>query len=373
MFHKKDTNIGCWSLFSGDGMASVKRCGVKLIPKFCIALATLLTTVTSTMIVTSCGDGVHTSTPKTSETVISDYRAFWQDLKSKKELPGEDLSNEIKMWQKLKDSVIVQLARDSIRPPHTNYEVQFEMLHDSIRYEFTRIVMSRKNTYKDFVLAKEAASPYINDGDIKKAIHVAEPFFLKLNQRTIKHGASKTIIADYTAFLNQRLRSGIASKEQMLEFIKEEDYHFRRFLSCFDQLHDQPVGDINQLTEKICKQTYTAANDGKLSLEDALVYMTIRNNRRLIQNAQTCLSDIKSGKVQDKAQAQSYSWVLLQPYTTINEISVAMLTTDDRHALLQLAEETPKALGILNKQLAIDSSRLDRMPTLLIKAFIYTV
>ena len=63
-----------------------------------------------------------------------------------------------------------------------------------------------------------------------------------------------------------------------------------------------------------------------METEVPLVYMVMRTNRRIIQNAMTCLDDIKSGRVtENDEQAIVYQWMMMKPFFPTDELSLSRL------------------------------------------------
>ena len=57
-----------------------------------------------------------------------------------------------------------------------------------------------------------------------------------------------------------------------------------------------------------------------LPARDAVAYMAVRTNRRIIANAQTCVADIKEQeKVTSAEQRTAYFWMILQPFLSIDD------------------------------------------------------
>lgn len=129
---------------------------------------------------------------------------------------------------------------------------------------------------------------------------------------------------------------------------------------------------IIQNTERCCLQVFRSADRKELSYRDALVYMTMRTNRRLILNASQCIEDVKHGKVKSQANAQAYIWMLVQPYTSIDGLGIAVLSDMDKKQINKVAEETPMAINKLSKILQMDKERTKELPALLMKIIVTT-
>lgn len=104
----------------------------------------------------------------------------------------------------------------------------------------------------------------------------------------------------------------------MQEYIKEETLLFINFVN---HLYDYDRRSIQNLTNAISKVTeimYKSSEDGSLNSEEVSIYMGIRTNRRLIQNASKCMEAIKSEIIQTPNQAAMTISMLLSPYSNYN-------------------------------------------------------
>ena len=94
----------------------------------------------------------------------------------------------------------------------------------------------------------------------------------------------------------------------------------------------------------------------------------MRNNRRLLQNATTCVTDVHKLDFKDSNQATAYLWMLLQPWLSIDRFSYTLLSQEEKKSLEKLATEMPQAFSQLKSgHFPID---LNELPPLLIKAYI---
>ena len=103
------------------------------------------------------------------------------------------------------------------------------------------------------------------------------------------------------------------------------------------------MADITRDTEKCCSEVFLAAGRKEITYKEALIYMALRADRRLIQNVRTCLDDIHRGEIATPEQAHAYIWMILQPYAS---------------------------LETLRKILSSENNRLDELPGMLMEIFI---
>ena len=155
-----------------------------------------------------------------------------------------------------------------------------------------------------------------------------------------------------------------------MEFIEKEDAVYRAFLVGLHDLGQANVSDITRDTEKCCSEIFLAAQRKEITYKEATTCMAMRTNRRLIQNVRTCLDDIRRGMVKSPQQAHAYIWMILQPYVLLDDFCMMLLSPEDKAALDEIAEETPRAFETLHQVLQSDSTRLPELPGMLMEIFI---
>lgn len=315
----------------------------------------------------SCGEKTDDSMFHTSESATNAYRSYLSEVRNLGDLSTEKLIETVNEWQALRDSVYTRIAKDTTNQPHRNYENTVQMLHDSLRIEFTRLALSRPRSLADVLFIREKTSQYRQDTELAQAATDAEPFFRSLDSVAPYHGNAKQTVSIYQSFLANTLKSGIDSKDKMLAFIKEEDRLFRSFLNHLPQLADADLSAITRETEQCCLAVFQTAENGKLSYRDALIYMAKRTNRRIVLNALACNNDIINGKVKTDGQARAYVWMLLQPYMALDGFSMTVMSETERVKLYEIADNTPLMIANLNKIIGTDNDQWQVLPELLVK------
>ena len=183
-------------------------------------------------------------------------------------------------------------------------------------------------------------------------------------------GDKTRILTTYHFFLERVIKEGITNQSQFLAFLKTEDRMFRTFLSHLYEMSDVSVSHITSGTEDVCKMIAQSSRKGNLPARDAVVYMAVRTNRRIIANAQTCVADIKSGKVTSAEQRTAYFWMTLQPFLSIDDFGMAMLSENQRKDLVQLSIDALGTIACLSRSLQMDKNMTDGLPDMFIKLYI---
>lgn len=301
------------------------------------------------------------------------YRNYLFELRKQDNLSFEDLTKHIHEWQTLKDTVLVYIRRDTITNYHSDAIKVYERLHDSIRIEFSRLAQSRPRTYQELLSLKERVSPYAQDKELQHTAEQIRPFFISLDNHPFYRGDKKHILSAYCALLTETLRNGIHGADDLKTFIGKEDVIFRAFLPHIHEFDGADMSDITRDTERCCSQVFLAAERKEITYQEAMVYLAMRTNRRLIQSTQTCLDDILCKRVSTPEQAQVYIWMILQPYASLDGLCMAMLSPDQRKQLNRITKQTPDASECLRQILKSESSRLDELPGMLMEIFIHSL
>ena len=159
----------------------------------------------------------------------------------------------------------------------------------------------------------------------------------------------------------------------MLDFIGKEDILFRSFLIHIYEMDNEPLSDITQETERICRNIFIAAKNGEIAARDAMVYMSMRTVRRLLQNSTACISDINSQKTMSKAQGNAYLWMIIQPFISIDQFSIATLTPQEHSHFNNIIAQLPKSVKFA-KTFGIDQRTLNYLlPQQLLKMYVLTL
>ena len=280
---------------------------------------------------------------KTSTDAIEVYEDYLASVRSLKLSNTDDFSKEITRWQEVNDTLIRHPLRDSTLQREHNVATRLSIIHDSVRYEMLRLSETWRYTYADVFKIKENTSKFQHDKDLQEAVKVAEPFFIRLNDVPVMEGNKTAILNKYRGFLSITKANGITNKGEMLTFIKEEDHYFRSFLAHLYEMDNEPISDITRDTESICRSIFLAAREGKISARDAMVYMSMRTVRRLLQNSVVCVTDMNKQPVKTKAQGNAYVWMIIQPFISIDQFSIATLTPAEKNNFNFIVTQLPKS------------------------------
>lgn len=278
-----------------------------------------------------------------------------------------DLAHE---WRTVSDSVFACINRDSINNKNYHAKSAYGIINDSIIIELERLIDSNPRNFKDYYHVLDKLSIRKLPEEVESLAVSAHIFFHSMDSVAIHPVDKRHTIQIYENTLNSALAQGIRSKQDILHFLKSEDIAFRLFLIHLSSWGDMSLNNIKTQTEQQTKNIVESSirQQPIMSKTEIVVLMTMRNNRRLLQNAATCVTDVHKLSFKDSNQATAYLWMLLQPWLSIDGFSYTLLSQEEKKSLEKLAIEMPQAFSKLESgRFPIDLSDL---PSLLMKAYI---
>ncbi len=274
---------------------------------------------------------------------LSEYHKYLLKVRAVAHTNTNDFGETLCEWHEINDTVYRFLKKDSVFVKHHNEANDYFLIHDSIRTEMLRLTETWKYGYGDVLSIKDKTCSYKEDKELLDAVHEAEPFFNSLDSTSISVCDKHSILKRYRYFLRETKQHGINNKSQLLEFIRHEDFLFRSFLSHLYEMDNEPLADITKDTEHICRNVFLAAKDGKISSRDVIVYMSMRTVRRLLQNSAECVENINRLEMKNKAQGNAYLWMIIQPFISIDQFSLATMTQRERRKFDYIISNLPKS------------------------------
>lgn len=285
---------------------------------------------------------------KNSTEAIEACKAKLTELQSYKDADIEKVADLTSQWQELQDSSYSVFSKDSTINLKSPIAMAYFVISDSIRTELTRLAFSQQRSLQDVMYLKlNTASDRekIQKSDTYKK---ASEFYEKLDkEKTIK--GLERILGDYNKLLNKTRT--FEKEAQLLSFIQREDRCFR---SLMEHLSNVPMRDMQRLTQEtsgLLNRLYDSVGKKSDEINDrTMLYLTMRFNRRIMQNAIACREDILNNNYLNNEQRVSYRWMLIQPYVSMDEYSTSVLTKKQREELMILSKELPVLLNRLDNQ-----------------------
>ena len=314
-----------------------------------IRLAVFIATVFAVFMLTACSDGNGTKSFRSGDEAIREYHGFLTNLRQNDKVSIQTLVKIVNEWRVLDDSVTSCISRDTVRKAHSYPFTVYHELNDSIHIELCRMAMSKQRTFHDLLYLREQTSSHVGDEELQQAVKEAQPFFASLDSLPIYNkGGKQAVLKRYLLFLQKSAKQGIHGKEDLLD----------------------DIGDIRRNTEQCCREILRAADRKDLSHKDAMIYLSMRTNLRLLRNAQAAIEDLKSGMVKDEHTMHAYLLMMMQPFMTMDDLSVSVLSDKDKADLYKIADALPKEMDGLAKKLHLDKQRLSDMPMLMMKIYV---
>jgi hypothetical protein len=86
--------------------------------------------------------------------------------------------------------------------------------------------------------------------------------------------------------------------------------------------------------------------------------MSMRTDRRLLQNAAVCNDMLKAKKVKEGMKVNAFLWMVIQPYLSMDSFSITMMTEKQSKQYMSIAENYTQlidnlaAVGLVDKETA---------------------
>lgn len=322
----------------------------------------------------SCDGGDKSQGFKTSTEACSIYGEYLHDLSKCDSLSLEETLVRIKQWQVLRDSVYHCIAIDTTARNHGECHSEAENITNDIKNELFRLSDLHVVSFTDLIRFNKGCLPGYRYSELIQYKSDVENFFNQLDSVNPPHLSSDRLIKEYRAFLVHSQEEGFSSPATLFSFFRNEDLYFRGFLACLDDFEDLDMTDISRLTEKCCYDILKLSDSDHAELNELKCLMIMRTSRRLLQNAQVCLDNLKKdGCRLSEEQASAYLWMTLQPYSTIGPLGLSLLTDKDERLFNRLSDAMPYVLSELNVYLSIDYDNIIYLPKQILKATIYNL
>ena len=103
------------------------------------------------------------------------------------------------------------------------------------------------------------------------------------------------------------------------------------------------LSDITYMTEKVCAKIFVAASVQKINPREAIAIMSMRTSRRLLQNSLRCIDNLNHLPMKNSAQKNAYLWMIIQPYISIDNLTIATLTEGEKSNLREISSLLSKS------------------------------
>ena len=257
-----------------------------------------------------------------------------------------ELVDMINTTQTVTDSLSLFITRDTTIAKNPKAQQEIYRVTDSLRNEITRLTFSEKRSLSDavYIVTKTVGS---KDRIVDEKLHKqAERFFSKISKNDTFKDA-ETSIREYENLLADSDYLHITSREIFRDFLKKEDMCFRSMLKFLPAFSDETLLRLTTQTSEICNTFYGQEKETFAPFQEIAIYMTVRYNSRILQNAEECRNQVMEGVHLTPEQARLYRWMMLQPFFNINGYSLGALSSGQQQLFMDIAEDMPETLGKL--------------------------
>ena len=308
-----------------------------------IRLFAMMGVVTLTTVLSSCGSKEQKFIFNSPQEALTTCHKELSKLKPLKTADIGRLADITNAWLELQDSTLSCFMRDSITRADTEIAADFFAVADSFRTEITRLALAEKRTMPDIVKLKVATAngraKMMASADYK----TASEFYEKLDAEPLFKDVNKTLY-EYEKLLTTA--KPFKKEKELYDFIRNEDRCFRSLLVFLKDIPQERLQIITNKTSDLFDTLYstTTADPQNAVSERVMLYLTMRFNRRIMQNAEICRNDIKKQIQLTAQQANNYRWMIIQPFMTIDSNAMASLTEKQLQTLSEMAEDLPRLL-----------------------------
>lgn len=282
---------------------------------------------------------------KSSIEAVDGCRKELAQLQKMDDASIEDLTTLTSSWLEIQDSAYSVFSRDTTINLRNPVALAYFVVSDSIRAEIKRLAFSQPRSLEDVMYLK--LNTAVGREKVEKSDTYKEvvDFFEKMDEQEVYPNLATTLHA-YTSLLAHA--KPFKKEGQLIQFIAEEDRCFRSLMSYLSQVNNESLQRLTDATSNVFDGLYNTIGKKGDDLNDrTMLYLTMRFNRRVVQNALACKADVEQGKKLNQIQRANYRWMLIQPFMAIDDYSTTALTTQQRNQLLDMSNVLPTLLNKL--------------------------
>ncbi len=307
-----------------------------------------------------------------AEKALDDYHGYCMELCKEGATGMEDIASGIVQWLEMEDSVLSCIRRDTaaLRKAHKYPYEDLRILHNMTCREYLNKAKAKPRSLDDLITLKSVVIGCRPDRHASDVAASVEPFFKELDGIGIYNEEAGTVIRQYRQLLDKADKDGIRTFTELRAFMWEEDRLFRSFVRRMCEMDGISVGDITAKTNRIYARSWSLLATDSSRLDTMAVMTAMRSNRRLLLCAEACLDDIKGGRVKSPDVRRAYYWMMLRPFTMMDNLGYLILSGEDRDRLRRLAGDVPPVARSIEAEAGDGDAVMDRLPDLLVRAFI---
>lgn len=320
----------------------------------------------------ACGNQNKTYVFQTPQEALKTCHKELSKVKAIKKTNISRLANVTANWLALQDSVMNCIMRDSTAQNDIEVSADFFAVSDSFRTEITRLALADKRNMKDVIQLKVATATERKRIISSKDFRAAVEFYAQMDNIP-SYPDVKTTLVEYEKLLTNT--TPFKKEQELHQFIQQEDRCFRSLLGFLKDVPQEKLQYITDETSRLFDTLYSNSMAGENKVDErVMIYLNMRFNRRIIQNAETCREQIKTKIKLNEQLAANFRWMIIQPFMMIDNYAMAVLTDKQVEQLMTLAEELPQLMAYIDGKNIQDSSKDDvnRVTAILSEYFLKT-
>ena len=334
-------------------------------------MAVAMAIVTASAVLMACSNNSNEFVFQTPQEAVKACHKELSNIRPMKKASMKELSIVTARWITLQDSTFAIMMRDSTIDSNSDVAADFFATSDSIRNEIARLALSEDRSLSDVVYYKVHTARNREKIQESKDYENAVAFYNDLD-RVPTYKTVGESVKNYEALLQKN--NGFNKEEELLQFIKEEDKCFR---SIMEHLYEVKQADLEHIADRTAMIFQKLYERSQVSPENPVsarlvMYISMRFNRRILQNAEAVVRDIKKEKELSEQQAANYRWMILQPFMTIDTYSMASITDSQEKKLKDIAEQLPRLLAYIDGKDfdKSEKSETEKLPGILTRYFL---
>lgn len=307
---------------------------------------------------------------RTPEQALADYSSFLNSISSMNDVPTSELIESVKRWRATDDSVANSINIANQISENDSLPQRYFQIRDSIGGILIRMVDSRTRSFSDYLQCVRSLNYTRLDSVTLGMVKSVRKFYDNVDRLPVFNSTNRETIQYYEYLLDTTLKNGFKTPKDLFKFLEEEDRTFRTFLCHLTTMGEIPLTAVRDSTKRVLSDIITLSYDENFpfNAKETLVILTMRNNRRLIQNASQCVTDIENKKISAGDQSTAYLWMLLQPWVSFDSFAFALLDENQFEAMEDIAGNLPAIFERLKgAEFPVKPSLL---PNILIKTWI---
>lgn len=166
----------------------------------------------------------------TAEEAMAAYNDFFQSLKGRRSAGTDEIISLTKEWKKLDAAVSFALSSDTANNRHAHANGNHIALGDSIALQMAHLINNPKRSFADYLAVIRGLNDVEMDSMSQKLAGSVHLFYRKASAIPVYKGSGKEVIRMYNKLLEGNLAKGLRTKEDAIDFLRQEDVAFRSFL-----------------------------------------------------------------------------------------------------------------------------------------------